>query len=761
MTSLRRWLRGPGGGLLLAVAVGALLRYPGLGLIPPGLSFDEAGNGVAALDVAHGQYHLWWPIGGGKEPLIAYLLQPLFWLFGPTRLALRLYAATMGLITVAGTYWLAWELFSRPEKSWKTEGLEGWKTGRLGTKRSSNLPVFQPSNLPIFAALGLATAFWHVAYSRIAFRALSMPALEVLALAWLWRALRTAGPLGGRAGRWRHFAGAGFLLGLGLYTYPSARFVPVALALFFSIEALLARLRGERPLLLRHFWGLALSAAAGLLVFSPLALFFVRHPGTFLQRAETVSIFDPAWNQGDLWGTFLHTTLVTLGTFAGLTGDPNPMGNLPGRPMLGLVLAPLFWLGVVVSIWRVVRYVPKERDATSSLSTISPSPTNSPTPYSSPKGTYGLLPTSYSLLPTPYLFLLCWWPVLLLPGILAPEGAPHYLRIIGTAPATYILIAIGLAQISPGLPAGAGNIQYLLAYPPGQAISKWRISNWLILIFLPIGLVTARDYFVRWAKLPELYMAYDVYAVELADQMAAEADPSVAYIIPMDLRAGHEARHYTLDFLYRGDIPYYYLPVDETTAAVRLTEAAAGHRTLRVVRWLRDKHAAADEREVVTFLLATTAQLVEEKTYPAYRIETWALPSAHTMFALPAIERTVDATFSDVLRLESASVSTEGERVAVALRWAPLAAMDVDYKASLRLVAPDGRIVAQKDRFLRHNWHQGTSLWPPETVNEYYPLPPVPPGEYILQVVVYHPDTLAPLVVDGNVEVSLGTVQVK
>jgi 4-amino-4-deoxy-L-arabinose transferase-like glycosyltransferase len=730
MTSLRRWLRGPGGGLLLAVAVAALLRYPGLGLIPPGLSFDEAGNGVAALDVAHGQYHLWWPIGGGKEPLIAYLLQPLFWLFGPTRLALRLYAATMGLVTVAGTYWLAWELFAKP------------------------------SNLPIFAALGLATAFWHVAYSRIAFRALAMPALEVLALAWLWRALRTAGPLGGRAGRWRHFAGAGFLLGLGLYTYPSARFVPVALALFFSIEALLARLRGERPLLMRDFWGLALSATVGLLVFSPLALFFVRHPGTFLQRAETVSIFDPSWNQGDLWGTFLHTTLVTLGTFAGLTGDPNSMGNLPGRPMLGLVLAPLFWLGVVVSIWRVVRYlsnrhydVPKRHDATSSPFTIPPSPINSPTPYS-------LLPTSYSLLPTPYLFLLCWWPVLLLPGILAPEGAPHYLRIIGTAPATYILIAIGLAQIS-SLPAGAGNIQYLLAYPPGQAISKWRISNWLILIFLPIGLVTARDYFVRWAKLPELYMAYDVYAVELAEQMAAETDPSVAYIIPMDLRAGHEARHYTLDFLYRGDIPYYYLPVDETTAAARLTEAAAGHRTLRVVRWLQDKHAAADEREVVTFLLATTAQLVQEKTYPAYRIETWALPSAHTMFALPAIERTVDATFSDVLRLESASVSTEGERVAVALRWAPLAAMDVDYKASLRLVAPDGNVVAQKDRFLRHNWHQGTGLWLPETVNEYYLLPPVPPGEYILQVVVYHPETLAPLVVDGNVEVSLDTVQVK
>ena len=87
--------------------------------------------------------------------------------------------------------------------------------------------------------------------------------------------------------------------------------------------------------------------------------------------------------------------------------------------------------------------------------------------------------------------------------------------------------------------------------------------------------------------------------------------------------------------------------------------------------------------------------------------------------------------------------------------------MDVDYKASLRLVAGDGRLVAQKDRFLRHNWHQGTHLWPPETVNEYYLLPPVAPGEYELRVLVYHPETLAPLATESGSEVSLGMVRVE
>jgi hypothetical protein len=330
------------------------------------------------------------------------------------------------------------------------------------------------------------------------------------------------------------------------------------------------------------------------------------------------------------------------------------------------------------------------------------------------------------------------------------------LRIIGTAPATYILVAVGLCQILNRQTSKVASREGF------SSSSIYRHAEWLVvLVFLVIGLLTARDYFGRWVRLPELYMAYDVYALELVEQMSSETDPAAVYVIPMDLRAGHEARHYTLDFLYRGEVPYHYVPVDEKTVAAQLTEAAAGHKTLRVVRWLQDKHAAADEREVVTFLLARAGDLVGEETYPVYRIETWALPSAHTTFALPEIERDVGVTFGDVLRLEAADVSVEGDVVAVALRWAPLAAMNVDYKASLRLVAADGSVAAQKDRFLQHNWHQGTSLWPPEMVNEYYLLSPVPPGEYEVQVVVYHPETIAPLMTDAVAEVSLGKVQVE
>ncbi len=715
----RPWWASPWLGLLLVVLVAACLRYPGLDHLPPGLNFDEGGEGIAALDVLNGHLRLWWPIGGGKEPLMAYLVQPFFWLLGPTRLALRWYSATMGVLAAVGTYWLAWELVGHRRRHWL---------------------------VPLVAGLGLATAFWHVAYSRIGFRALAMPAVEAIALAWLWRALRT--------GRWYHFVGAGCFIGLGAYTYLAGRFVPVGLALFFLLEALMAWRQARPPLLVRHWWGLLLTLLSALVVFSPLGVFFVTHPERFVERAGSVSIFSPEMNHGNLLGTLVHTSLSTLGTWAGLSGDPNPLGNVAGMSMLDLPLAPLFWLGLLVCLYLVVRRLLPVR------------PSAAPVP---PTHRSLILPAQ-PWLPAAYLFLVCMWAVMLLPGILAPEGAPHHLRLIGTAPLTYLLVGIGVSRlVNLGvIVLGGSPADETRSHKPGQRRPIGRWNPWLrspllpLLLFVPIGAVTAGTYLTHWARQSDLYMAFDVYAVELGQQMAADDQPGVVYVIPMDLRAGHEARHYSLDFLYHGQAPYVYLPVDETTAAGILTEAAAGHDRLRLVRWLQDKHAAADERQLVTFLLTTAgARLESQRDYPVYRVETWRLPSTETKFSLPVINTPISADFDGLLRLNAFSVQAVDGQVAVALSWQPLAPMQVDYKASLRLTDAAGNRVAQVDRFLRHNWHQGTSLWPDEVVNEYYLLPAPAPGEYRLSVVVYDPDTLAPLTSAGLAEVALGSVQVK
>jgi hypothetical protein len=292
--------------------------------------------------------------------------------------------------------------------------------------------------------------------------------------------------------------------------------------------------------------------------------------------------------------------------------------------------------------------------------------------------------------------------------------------------------------------------------------------GWLLVIIV-FGLTAAQtynDYFIRWANDVDHYMDFDVYAEELASQIAAESDPHLAYAIPMDLRAAHEARHYSLDFLYRGQTPYTYVVVDETTVAQSLTQAAQGKVTLKVVRWVQDKHREADARQMVAFLLETGgAVLTELESYPVYNVETYRLLNPQTEFALPAIETPIDAALDGLIQVRRATVlprPTLNSQAAVGVTYAPIAPLEVDYKASLRLIGPGGETAAQKDRLLLHNWHQGTSLWPREEVNEYYllPLPPdAPLGNYEVRLVIYHPDTLAPLTDNGQVEIRLGNIE--
>jgi hypothetical protein len=315
--------------------------------------------------------------------------------------------------------------------------------------------------------------------------------------------------------------------------------------------------------------------------------------------------------------------------------------------------------------------------------------------------------------------------------------------------------------------------------------------------YLILALQTTTNYFTRWPDATDFTLPFDLYAERLAADIAA-ASPNVIYILPMDIRASVEARHYTLDYLLGsgvqsaplalparasvwtpGEAPhtaYYYLPVDERNAETILATAAQNKRELRVVRWTQDKQREADAKEIVTYLLETNGQLLKRESFPVYEIETYGpkperqatlQPAPPPNFQLPPIDQPIGATFDGRLRLDTAYVQptvSPGDWLPVALTLAPLTPMETDYKASIRLLGPGGERLAQKDRMLMHNFHQGTSLWPPETVNEYYLLPVPPdtfPGTYTVVVVLYDPQTQAPLVADGLVEVTVGSVWIE
>ncbi len=687
--------------IIVVIVIAIAFRIPYLDSIPPGLNFDEGAEGIAALDVTAGDYKIWWFIGGGKEPLMAYLVQPLFWIFGPTRFALRLYTALMGVGTVLAVYFLSWEFGIRNQES----------------ESISNFILL----LPIIAALGVATSFWHVAYSRIAFRALSNPMVATLAIGFLWKGLRTH--------RRRDFIWAGSFTGGLIYTYLAGRFVPVTIFLFFIVEYGIAYYLQRKSLLTQHWKNLTVMLIVAFLVFAPLGLFFLQHPHAFVDRAGAVSIFSPNVHHGNFWGLLGQTTLTTLGTFVSLTGDPNPLGNIPYKPYLPPYLAIFFVIGIIISIRNWHKPV--------------------------------------------YVFLLIWWSVMLLPGILAPEDAPHHLRLIGTIPATYLLVALGLCYSIIKI-----HNLFHLTVPPIMVL--------ITLIFGLTSYHTYDDYFIYWTNEIDHYMSFDVYAEELAHHISNETESNNTTVIPMDLRASHEARHYTLDFLSYGlnfptkqallfpniknfqknTLPYEYIIIDESTIAQSLTNSVHGKTKLNVIRWKQDKHHQADEKELFTFLLETgKAQRLDTKTYPVYDIETYQLPNKYTIFTLPQIENVIDITLDNMIQIQRATVIATTNAVAVGITYMPITQTTVNYKASIRLISQHGDVVVQKDRVLYHNWHQGTMYWTPhESVNEYYLLllpPQIPYGMYTVHAVVYHPDTLAPLTLNGQVEIYLGQIQLR
>jgi hypothetical protein len=689
--------------MLAVLLIAAWLRLYELPMLPPGLNFDEAGSGVASLEILSGAPKIWWRLGGGQEPLWPYLAALSTAGLGNIPLALRLPAALTGVLTIAAVYPLLLVF-------------------RLGNQRDTHL-------IALLTALGLALSDWHLHFSRLGFRAILLPLLSTLAFYFFWRSLGSRQkPVA------RYFLVPGvpdaalalsaLFTALAIYSYLAARLLPLVPLLYWLLHWLIGKIQPKMnpplfPLLLTTYSLLLL------LFLLPLILYFSSNPTDFVARSTNVSIFNPAWNHGDLPGTAWHTLITTLGTFFGRHGDPNPLVNLPGQPALPPLLVPFFCLGLLISFYRV----------------FSPAPLLSR--------------------PSPHLFLLCWWAVMLFPAILAPEGAPHHLRLIGTIVPTSAFVAIGLTTTASTLV----NVLRLRFHAP--RVTPLLLTPYFLLpaiCYMLLGLQTYTNYFIRWPDTVDFTLPFDLYAVRLAGDIA-HAPPAVAYVLPMDIRAGEEARHYTLDYLLGR--PATYLPVDEQNAARLLTEAADGKEQLRVVRWTGDKHREADAKEIIAYLLETNTRFQGRESFPVYDVETYTLPGRQTIFALPAIKQPIGANFDNLLRLEAAFVpgsAARGGWLPVALTLRPLAKMEVDYKVSLRLTGPTGERVAQKDRILLHNFHQGTSLWPPEPVNEYYLLPvpaTTPPGDYSLTVVLYHPQTLAPVVAAGLAEVPMGQVSIK
>ena len=227
--------------LVITLLIAAGLRLWEIGTLPPGLHYDEAADTIIAQQIARGESApIFVAAYTGKEVLFFYWAAAWMKLIGPSLFAMRLAAALLGVLTVAVTYRVVYEMFASGIPRSAPVGLPPARK-----KREAGCGM-----VALLTTIFIAASFWHVLMSRLGFRSIGEPFIQALALAALFRGLRLD--------RWGWITTGGALIGLNLYTYLAARLFPVAVAAIFFF--LIAFDRGRRRLRLAQFLVVALAA---------------------------------------------------------------------------------------------------------------------------------------------------------------------------------------------------------------------------------------------------------------------------------------------------------------------------------------------------------------------------------------------------------------------------------------------------------------------------------------------------------------------
>ncbi len=421
---------------ILLIAV--VLRLYNLDGVPPGLQHDEVFHAHDAFTVREGYTPLWFSSNAGNEPLYIYLMALTTATIGDNVLGIRFTAVVSGLLMICFTYLWARRAFDR--------------------------------QIALITALMLAVCFWPVWMSRVGLRAVSLPPMVALT-SWLYvRAVSSPSaepsvrhlPPSNRGRSVRvaiPFVLAGAALGLTLYTYPAAFAAPIVFVVLYVYLAIFHRAALKRnPLGHLAFW-----LAAGL-AYLPLGLALASQEGGYL-RVQQTAIPLKALQAGDPL-PLLKATGQTLLMWT-TKGDPLWRYNVSGRPVFEPVLAVVFVLGVLVSIWLVVRKGEGEQTNVRIAAAMIP----------------------------------LWLLIGVAPSAVT-DSPPAFLRASPALPATYIALALGFNQLR----------QIAQRWSLGRRVWPMMLALVAVLTVVETGVL----YFITWPTNVEVQQAYRTDLAEVA-----------------------------------------------------------------------------------------------------------------------------------------------------------------------------------------------------------------------------------------------------
>lgn len=510
-----RWL------LILAgiVLFAGLTRFAALDQIPDGVYTDEAINGVQGWEAAmHGSFQIFYRENYGREGLWINLIGVTERVLGVSQFSLRFWSAMAGTLTVIGTFLVASELF-------------------------------QSDTIALLTAFFIATSFWHLNFSRIAFPAILVPLFLTFGLGLLLRSWRLSadrersappassgqggnGPVPMRELLTSGVGGACF--GLGFYSYAAYRVAPLLALLLIALYW-----RRYRSVHAQFRNMTAVWASAAFLTALPLGLYFLHNPQDFSTRSKEVSIFA----KSDPWFLLVKNLLATLGMFT-IRGDGNWRHNIANSPQLLFPVGLMFLLG----FWLVLGQLRRGQGKSSEL-----------------RG--------------PAVFILAWLALLLLPEVLTWEGIPHALRSIGAIPPSMMMAALGAE------------------YAWRRWLSKSRALGIVsVLILLATGGVETYRYFYVWAPNPNTASAFfkpykdmanylnslppeqaRVLIADIDDQYAPYSNPNgVRTRIPVTIETiiFGTLEHPPVAILSPRDLGNYPIPADSAVVLINVDPSA-------------------------------------------------------------------------------------------------------------------------------------------------------------------------------------------
>lgn len=606
---------------LLALAI--LLRFPLLATIPVGLHYDEAWSGIDAASVSWTHHPIFFTDSNGMEPLYLYLQTISIVLFGHTAFALRVVSAVVGTLTVPALYLLV---------------------RRLGGQR-----------LALFAAGILAVTYWHVHVSRLGYRAITLPLCECLAWWALWN--------GATQRDWRWLAAGGAFVGLALYTYSTARVFPLAVMCWFLWLAI--RRRDWRDLL-----RLVVVGAVALLVFSPLAWYFLQHPAEFIERVGQVVVLSPGVTHSGQPAVLVGAER-TLGMFS-FHGDPQWKYNLSGKPIFDSLLSIFFYCGIAGCLVMAVR---KWRNSASA--------TPEAPERDGPAASVGIGADGAAL-------LLIWFSVMIVPGFVTTDP-PETLHTLATAPVVCTFPALGAAW---------------LWHWAGRRRPAWRrfAPAPAVALVLAEAVSTAASYFIIWAPNPQTYYWLHGDVADVAAILERAPSEVTLYV------ATQYYRHPTMLFLapqaaqraiwFESDKS---LPVRPATGGA-LYAFANGYQPLPV----------AAQALPTADLVAAPRDSNGDVKYRVYRLPQPA--------ALPSLPPPLNVSLgNDVVLLDARVIpptTTDARLVSVTLRWRVVRQPAQKLSLFVHLLDATGHRWAQSDGqgFFSADWRPGDEVLTTEDI---------------------------------------------